>query len=150
MNLFIKLAEKISSKLSEKRENELSKFKEKMKMYENLSDDEFMYEYVNALTRCEGIKTRLINVLILLLVINVIINYFDVGIYRAVLMNCDNEMINAFVVLKLSIVVLLLLILVFYCIYFRADFASYTRDKMLLQEVKEIRKTKERSENLNI
>lgn len=149
MNLLIKLAEKISSKLSEKRENELTKFKEKMKMYENLSDDEFMYEYVNVLTRCESIKTRLINVLILLLIINVIINYFDVAIYRFTLLNLDGKSMIVLVGIKLSFVALLLIILIFYCIYFKADFASYTRDKMLLQEVKEIRK-KERSENLNI
>lgn len=149
MNLFIKLAEKISSKLSEKHENELSKFEEKIKMYENLSDDEFMYEYVNVLTRCESIKTRLINVLILLLIINVIINYFDVAIYRFTLLNLDGKSMIVLVGIKLSFIALLLIILIFYCIYFRADFASYTRDKMLLQEVKEIRK-KERSENLNI
>lgn len=146
MNLYDKYVEK----MSQRRNDKLSKFKEKMKMYENLSNDELMYEYVNALTRSESIKTRLINVFILFFIINVIINNYDVGIYRAVLMNCDNEMINVFVALKLSIVVILLLILVLYCIYFRADFASYTRDKTLLREVKEIRKTKERSENLNI
>lgn len=146
MNLYDKYVEK----MSQRRNDKLSKFEEKIKMYENLSNDEFMYEYVNALTRSESIKTRLINVFILFFIINVIINNYDVGIYRAVLMNCDNEMINVFVALKLSIVVILLLILVLYCIYFRADFASYIRDKTLLGEVKEIRKTKERSENLNI